>query len=309
MPGAYDLVIIGGGPAGLTAGLYAARARLNVVMFDPTGGGGWLVKTTTIENYPGFPDGIQGPDLAELLIRHAVKFGLRIVEEPVTALLARHNPKRVVTPSGEHEARAVIISTGSRPMMLGVPGEQELQGRGVSYCATCDAALFEGQDVAVVGGGDAALDEGIEITRHARTVHVIHRRDTFRAERVLQESAFANKKMKFIFDTVVDSINGEKTVGSLSLRNVLTGDASELKVSGVFIFIGTRPNTDFVKDAVKVDERGYIVTNQFHETSVKGVWAAGDVQDKIYRQAITGAGQGAAAAILVEKYLHEHPSI
>jgi len=279
------------------------------VMFDPTGGGGWLVKTTIIENYPGFPDGVSGPDLAELLIRHAVRFGLRIIEERATALLAKHNPKRVVTKSGEHEVRTVIISTGSSPMLLGVPGERELQGRGVSYCATCDAALFEGQDVAVVGGGDAALDEGIEITRHARSATIIHRRDTFRAEKILQESAFANKKIKFIFNTVVDSVNGVKTVTGLSLRNVLTGDESELKVSGVFVFIGTRPNTEFAKDAVKLDERGYIVTNQFYETSVKGVWAVGDVQDSIYRQAITGAGQGAAAAILVEKYLHEHPSI
>ena len=309
MPGAYDLVIIGGGPAGLSAGLYAARARLNVVMFDPTGGGGWLAKTTIIENYPGFPEGISGPDLADLFIRHASRFGLRIIEESVAAVLAKHNPKRVVTKSGEHEARTVIISTGSSPMMLGVPGERELQGRGVSYCATCDAALFEGQDVAVIGGGNAALDEGIEIARHARSVTIIHRRDSFRAERILQEAAFANKKIKFIFNTVVDSINGEKKVTSLSLRNVLTGDESELAADGVFIFIGTRPNTGFVKDAVKTDERGYIVTNHFYETSVKGVWAVGDVQDSIYRQAVTGAGQGAAAAILVEKYLHEHSSV
>jgi len=194
-------------------------------------------------------------------------------------------------------------------MMLGVPGERELQGRGVSYCATCDAALFEGQDVAVIGGGNAALDEGIEITRHARSVTIIHRRDSFRAEKILQEAVFANKKIKFILNTVVDSVNGEKRVTGLSLRNVLTGDESELAVDGVFIFIGTRPNTDFVKDAVKTDERGYIVTNHFYETSVKGVWAVGDVQDSIYRQAVTGAGQGAAAAILVEKYLHEHSSV
>ena len=303
MPQGYDLVIIGGGPAGLTAGLYAARARLNVVMFDREGGGGWLGRTGIIENYPGFPDGTPGPELAELFIRHATRFGMKIIVEEVTNLQAGQHPKIVVTQSGEHEARAVIICTGSRPMMLGVPGEEELRGRGVSYCALCDAALFEGQEVAVIGGGSAALDEGIQIARFASRVYVIHRRDAFRVERILQEQALANPKMQFIRDTVVDSINGRKTVTGVSLRNVLTSDASELKVSGVFIFIGTRPNTEFLQGAVKTDERGYIVTNESLETSAKGVWAAGDVQDSIYRQAITGAGQGAVAAIEAEKYI------
>jgi len=302
----YDLAIIGGGPAGLTAGLYAGRARLNVVMFDGTGGGGWLAKTTLIENYPGFPDGISGPDLADVLIRHASRFGLKILTEMVTAVRAKHNPKTLVTASGEHETRAVLVCTGSSPIELSVPGERELRGRGVSYCATCDAALFEGREVAVIGGGNAAVDEGLEVARFAAKVHVIHRRNTLRAEQILQERAFANPKMHFIWDTVVDSINGEKNVQSISLRDVLTGRTSELKVSGAFIFVGTRPNTEFVRDAVKVDERGYIVTNQLMETSVKGIWAAGDVQDSFFRQAITAAGQGASAAMLIERYLREH---
>ena len=309
MPHGYDLVIIGGGPAGLTAGLYAARARLNVVMLDRESGGGWLSRTGIVENYPGFPDGITGPELAELFIRHATRFGLRILTEEVTGLQAKQHPKTIITKVGQYEARAVIICSGSRPMTLGVPGENELRGRGVSYCTTCDAALFEGQEVAVVGGGSAALDEGIQVARFASKVYVIHRRNTFRAERILEEQAFANPRMQFIYNTVVDSINGEKSVTGLSLRNVLSGDTSELGVSGVFIFIGTRPNTEFLQGAVNIDERGFVVTSQLLETSAKGVWAAGDVQDSVYRQAITGAGQGAAAAIQAEKYVlgHEAP--
>jgi len=301
----HELVIIGGGPAGLTAGLYAGRARLDVIMLDPTGGGGYLNYTESIENYPGFPDGVAGPDLAELLILHATKFGLKIKTEEVTELVAAENPKRLKTPSGELRAKAVIITTGSKPMKLGVPGEEEYVGRGVSYCATCDAAFFNDQNVAVVGGGNAAIDEGLAITRHARKVFVIHRRNTLRAEKVLQERAFANEKMHFIWNTVVDRIHGDGKVTGLSIRNIETGEISELEIDGVFIFIGTRPTTEFLRGAVKTDERGYIVTGRSLETSVKGVWAAGDVQDPVYRQAITAAGQGAAAAILAEKYLQQ----
>jgi len=303
MPETYDVAIIGGGPAGLTAGLYAARAMLKAVLIDKTGGGGWLNNTLQIENYPGFPDGISGPDLAARFIDHAAKFGLQILLEEVVHVVARADPKVVQTTSAEHSARTVIICTGSRPRMLGVPGEKEFAGRGVSYCATCDAALFSGANVAVVGGGNSAIDEALAIARIAQQVHVIHRRNVLRAEKVLQERAFANGKISFVWDTIVERINGAKTVSSLSLRNVKTGDTSEMPVSGLFIFVGTQPSSEFLKGEVKIDERGYIVINEQLETTARGVWAAGDVADPIYRQAVTAAGRGAAAAILVERYL------
>jgi len=273
-------------------------------MLDPGGGGGYLNFTEHIENYPGFPDGVSGPELAEMMIRHATKFGLKIKTDQADSLVAAENPKRIATPSGEIRARTIIITTGSQPMKLGVPGEHEFIGRGVSYCATCDAAFFKDRDVAVVGGGNAALDEGLAITRHARKVTVIHRRNVLRAEKVLQERAFANEKMHFIWNTVVDRIMGDEKVRAVSTRNIETGEMAELPVDGVFIFIGTRPTTGFLKNVIRTDERGYIITHNL-ETSVKGVWAAGDVQDPIFRQAITAAGQGAAAAILAERFLQQ----
>jgi len=299
----FDLIIIGGGPAGLTAGLYAARARLNTVLFDKSGGGGWLNTTQLVENYPGFPAGISGPELAEAFIKQAERFGLRIMMEEVTRLEDHRPLKLVHTIASTYRTRSVIIASGSRPIMLNIPGEEELMGRGVSICATCDAALFEGREVAVIGGGNSAVDEAISISRHAGKVTIVHRRDTLRAEKMLQDLAFPNPKINFIWNTVPEKIHGEGKVTGLTLRNVLTEEQSYLAVDGVFVFIGTAPNTDFLRGAVDIDENGYAIVNENQRTSAEGVWAAGDVEDSRFRQAVIAAGRGASAALLADEYI------
>lgn len=299
----YDILIIGGGPAGLTAGMYAARSRLNTLIIERMALGGQVITTELVENYPGFPEGISGFELGERMARQAERFGLRTAYAEVTGIEVKGEIKEVRSSEGVYRARAVIISTGADPAKLGVRGEDRLRGKGVSYCATCDGAFFQDLPIAVVGGGDTAVEEGVYLTRYASSVTIIHRRDQLRAARIIQDRAFSNRKIRFLWDTVVTEILGEKQVEGLILKNVKTGEASDLKVSGVFILVGMRPNTDFLKGILELDERGFIITNEDLETSIPGVFAAGDVRKTNLRQVAVSVGEGALAAYLAEKYL------
>ncbi|MBI5167056.1 MAG: thioredoxin-disulfide reductase [candidate division NC10 bacterium] len=303
MEGLYDLIIIGGGPAGLTAGIYSARSRLNTLLIERMALGGQVITTELVENYPGFPEGIGGYELGERMAKQAERFGLKTAYAEVTGLSVKDRIKEVRTPEGLYQARAVIIATGADPATLGVPGEERLRGRGVSYCATCDGAFFTDLPIAVVGGGDTAVEEGVYLTRYASSVTIIHRRAELRATKVIQERAFANPKVHFIWDTVVTEILGDNQVEGLGLKNVKTAEASELKVAGVFIFTGMKPNTAFLKGTLELDERGFIVTDENLMTSIPGVFAAGDVRKTNLRQVAVSVGEGALAAYLAEKYL------
>jgi len=302
----YDVIIIGGGPAGLTAGLYCARARLDVLLVERGVYGGQIATTTEVENYPGFVDGVLGPELGERILKQAERFGLKTQFANVTGITDGGATKRVTMDSGELAARALIIATGSSPNKLGVPGEEELAGKGVSYCATCDGPFFRDKAIAVAGGGNSAVEEAGFLTRFASKVTVIHRRDQLRAGKILQERAFANPKIEFLWDSVVEKVLGEQQVTGLLVRNVKTDQRQELPFDGLFVMIGSRPNTEFLRGLVELDERGYLKANGLRETSVPGIFAAGDVQDYVFRQVITSAGDGAAAAITAEKYLAEH---
>jgi len=301
----YEIVIIGGGPAGLTAGLYAARARRRTLLLERGVIGGQIALTERVENYPGFPDGINGFDLAQAMLLQAQNNGLEVEYVEATAIIPQDPLYRVQTPEGDILAKAVIITTGAEPNRLGVPGEEELTGRGVSYCATCDAAFFKDREVAVVGGGDAAIDEGLFTTRFASRVYVIHRRDQLRASRVLQERAFANPKMSFIWNTVVTEVLGEGEVQGLRLRHVQTGEEKVLPVAAVFVFIGQRPNTAYLRGLVPMDEGGHLYVNEWMETALPGLFAAGDVRVNSARQAISAAGDGCTAAIAAERYISQ----
>ncbi|HIE03449.1 MAG TPA: thioredoxin-disulfide reductase [Candidatus Latescibacteria bacterium] len=302
----YHLIIIGGGPAGLTAGIYAKRAGLDTVLLERTVPGGQAALTELIENYPGFPEGISGAELVRRFEEQARKFGLEILTAEAERVELEGEWKIVRTDSGELRARALIVATGAQPKKLGVPGEEELTGRGVSYCATCDGPMFRDKVVAVVGGGDTAVQEGIYLTRFAKKVYLIHRRDKLRAARILQERLFKQEKVETIWDTVVKEIEGDRNVEALRLHNLRTDEVSRLEVDGVFIFVGTRPNSEFMKGVVELDEGGYIVTRSRTETSVPGIFAAGDVQDSIFHQVSTAVGCGAQAAMMAERYLSEH---
>ncbi len=300
----YDLVIIGGGPAGLTAYLYAARARLNTLLIEKLAPGGQVLVTDFVENYPGFPEGLPGWELMEKFTAHVKKLGFNQKTGEVVALTLEGETKKIKLAGGEElAARAVIIATGASPNKLGVPGEEELTGKGVSYCATCDGPFFRDQVVAVVGGGNTAVQEAIFLTKFARKVYLIHRRDQLRAQKILQERAFANPKIEFIWNTVVTEILGREKVERVRLKNRKTGEETELSVGGVFIFIGIRPQSDFVKDLLKLDEKGFIITDCEMRTEIPGLFAAGDVRAKACRQIITAAGDGATAAYMAEHYL------
>lgn len=299
---AYDVIIIGGGPAGLTAGLYAARAKLKTLLIERGMPGGQASTTDVIENYPGFPQGIAGPELMMNFQEQAARFGMEMKIEEVTGL-AMGDIKRVATASGEYQARAVIIASGAKPRPLGVPGELEFWGRGVSYCATCDGAFFKDQDVVVVGGGDAAVEEGLFLTRYASQVTLVHRRDRFRAARVIQERAFNNPKINVRWDTVVDQIAGGEKVEKVVFRNVKTSQSEEYPTAGVFVFIGVDPNSAFLKDIVAMTPEGYVVTDENLATSAPGIFAAGDIRNKNLRQVATAVGDGAVAAVSAERYL------
>ena len=301
-----DIAIIGGGPTGMTAGLYAARALRKTVMWERSVIGGQIANTGAVENYPGFPEGVNGFDLAMAMHAQAERFGLETKYEGVTAL-RREPPYFVINaPSRRYRAKAVIVTAGADPDKLGVPGEEELVGRGVSYCATCDAAFFTEQVVAVVGGGDAAIDEALFTTRFASKVYVIHRRDLLRASAVMQERARANEKIEFVWNTVVERINGDDGVTSLALRNVQRDETSELPVSAIFIFIGQTPNSDVMGDLVALDGGGHAYVNLWMETELPGLFVAGDVRVGAARQVVSAAGDGATAAIRAYHYVAEH---
>ncbi len=299
-----DLVIIGGGPAGLTAYLYAARARLNCVLVEKLSPGGQVLVTDLVENYPGFPEPLSGFELMDRFLAQVKKLGLQTINGEVVRLETEGDLKKIVFSDGRVlETRAVIIATGARPNRLGVPGEKELTGKGVSYCATCDGPFFRDQEVAVVGGGNTAVQEAIFLTRFAKRVYLIHRRDQLRAQKILQERALANEKITIFWNRVVEEILGQDQVEGVRLRNVKTGEEETLKVQGVFIFVGISPQSEFVKGLLPLDEKGFIITDCEMRTEVPGVFAAGDVRSKACRQIVTAAGDGATAAYMAEHYL------
>jgi thioredoxin reductase (NADPH) len=303
MSDSHELIIIGGGPAGLTAGLYATRARLNTLLIDKGMPGGQIVNAEMVENYPGFPEGIPGMELASLMEQQAMKHGLEVTMAEVTGVEIGGADRVVQTSEGTYRAPALIIASGSEHGKLGVPGEEELRGKGVSYCATCDGAFFRDQEVAVVGGGNVALNDALFLTRFASKVIVIHRRDELRATKILQERAFAQPKIEFLWDTVLRSIEGEGQVKQLRLMNVKTEQESALEVSGVFMAVGLRPNTDYLEGALALTPEGFILVDSRMETSMPGVYAAGDIRAGSPRQVSSAVGDGATAAISAEGYL------
>jgi thioredoxin reductase (NADPH) len=304
----YDLIILGSGPAGLTAGLYAARARLDHLLIEKGAAGGQVLLTDWVDNYPGFPDGLSGFDLAEKMEAHARRFGLNTLNVNVVSMDLTQTPKRLTTEDGEElSCNALIICTGARPQLLGIPGEVEFTGRGVSYCATCDAPFYRDMHVAVVGGGNTAVQEAAHLTKFARRVTLIHRRDTLRATKIVQEKAFANDKIDFIWNSQITAIEGEKGVERVCLRDT-AGKESTLDVDGVFILIGVIPNSEMLPLQLLQSENGFIPTDNETRTAIPGVMAAGDIRDKEVRQIVTGAGDGATAVLAAEHYLNTLPS-
>lgn len=301
-----NVLIIGSGPAGLAAALYAARADLDPVVLTGMELGGQVSLTHVVENYPGFPEGVGGSELVELFQKQAERFGARIEFDTATEVDFSKKPYRVKTYNGEYLAETVIITTGATPRHLNIPGENELTGRGVSYCATCDGWFFKDKDVVVVGGGDSAMEEGLFLTRYANSVTIIHRRDELRAGAILQNRAMNNPKIRFIWDTVVTEISGGEAVQAVQLLNTKTEETSEMATDGVFIFIGHTPNNQLFEGQLEMDERGYLVVNNLMHTSTPGVYAAGEIADPTFRQVITSAGMGAAAAMQANHFIEEH---
>ncbi|MFC1892672.1 thioredoxin-disulfide reductase [Chloroflexota bacterium] len=299
----YDVVIIGGGPAGLTAGIYTSRARLKTLLLEKELIGGLVIYAGQVENFPGFPEGISGMELGELMRQQAAKYGLETITAETTRIELQGEQKVLTTTEGRFVARAVIIASGSERQKLGVPGEVELTGRGVAVCATCDGALFADRPVAVVGGGNAALNEALHLAKYASRIILIHRRDQLRATRILQERVLAEPKIEIRWNTVVDEIEGPDVVRQLKLRDVTTGERTTLEVAGVFVSAGLKPNTDFLKSLLRLDDARQVVTNERLETEIPGIFAAGDVRRDSGRQAITAAGDGATAAIYAERFL------
>ena len=302
-PNTHEVIIIGGGPAGMTAGLYSARSRFSTLLIESALLGGQMTTTDLIENYPGFPEGITGAELGRLMEEQARRFGAETVTQEVIEVGLQDDMKVVRTYESNYLCEALIICTGTEYRKLGVPGEKEFTGKGVSFCSTCDAAFFKDCQIVVVGGGDSALTEAIFLTKFAKEVTVIHRRDALRGTKIYQERAFANPKIKFIWNSVVQEIKGDKTVQSIFVKNVKTNEVKEFQTEGVFLFVGLLPRTQFLKGLVKLDEAGYIITDEKCETSVKGIFAAGDCRKQLLRQIATAVGDGATAAFAVEKYL------
>ena len=303
MGDSYQLIIIGGGPAGLSAGLYATRSRLSTLLIERAIPGGQIINAELVENYPGFPQGISGAELGSLMEQQATKYGLEIIMAEVEGVEVGEEEKTVHTSDGQYRAKALIIAGGSEHGKLGVPGEEELRGRGVSYCATCDGAFFKDQVIAVVGGGNVAINDALFLTRFASKVIVIHRRDQLRATKILSEGALARPKIEFLWDTVVESIGGDGQVRELGLRNVKTGTKSKLEVSGIFVAVGLRPNTGYLEVVVALSQEGFILVNDQMETGVPGIFAAGDIRAGSARQVSSAVGDGATAAISAERYL------
>jgi thioredoxin reductase (NADPH) len=301
----YELIIIGGGPAGLTAGLYASRARLDTLLIERGMMGGLIADAELVENFPGFPQGIMGSALGDFLREQATRFGLETINAEVAEVQINGHQRRVKTTETSYHAKAVIIASGCERRKLGVPREAELTGRGISYCATCDASFFKNKVVACVGGGDRALSEAIHLSKFASKIYIIHRRDQFRGAKVLQERAEADPKIEFVLSSVVEGIEGASVVEGLKLRNTATNTASVLKVSGAFVSIGLMPNTSYLKGLLPLDDQGYIMVDERMQTELPGVFAAGDIRHNSPQQAITAAGDGATAAINAQRYLTE----
>ncbi len=300
----YDIVIVGAGPGGLCAGLYAARAQRKVVALEKYLPGGQIAITGEVEDYPGF-EHIEGAELGMKFANHARKFGLEIAMEEVVEVFCEGEERVARCASGNiYRGKAIILSTGGSPVKLNIPGEKEYSGKGVSYCAICDGAFFKDQVIAVVGGGDAAVEEGTFLTKFGSKIYIIHRRDKLRAQKIIQQRAMDNPKVEFIWDTVVEAINGNKNkVTHLALKNVKTGEKSDLSVGAIFIFVGFKPNTWMIKEDIKLDQGGYIVTDSHMETSIKGIFACGDVRSQLVRQVTNAVGDGTTAAVAAEKYI------
>ncbi len=298
----WDIAIVGAGPGGLCAGLYGARANRKTACIEKYLPGGEIQNTEYVEDYPGF-EMISGPELARKFEQHAKKFGLEVVNDNVVEIYSDGRYKIVRGDEDEYRAKAVIVATGGNPRKLGVPGEEELANKGVSYCAICDGAFFKGQEIAVAGGGDVAVEEGAFLTKFGSKVYIIHRRDQLRASKIIQERAFKNDKIEFIWDSVVEKINGSNKVESVTVKNVKTGDIKDLAVGAVFPFIGFVPNSNMFREEIEKDEIGYIITNQHMETSIKGIWAIGDVRKQLCKQITNAVGDGTTAAVAADKYI------
>ena len=298
-----DLIILGSGPAGLTAAIYAARAGLKPLVVAGPQPGGQLVITTEVENYPGFPDGILGPELMEKFKAQAIRFGAEVVSGDVASIDFKSSPFKVQVGNDEYTSRSVIIATGASSIWLELPREQELVGHGVSSCATCDGFFFKGKDVLVVGGGDSAMEEALFLTKFANSVTVVHRRGELRASKIMQDRAKANPKISFLFNHAVDQLLGDDKLSGVKLKNVTTDELSERKIDGLFVAIGHRPNTEIFAGQIELDQKGYIVVQDHTKTNIEGVFVAGDVHDYHYRQAVTAAGFGCVAAMDAEKWL------
>tara|TARA_Y100000593_G_scaffold25887_1_gene51467 strand:+ start:120 stop:1121 length:1002 start_codon:yes stop_codon:yes gene_type:complete len=301
----YDVIIIGAGPAGYTAGIYCSRARHDTLIISGLLPGGQLMNTTDVENYPGFEEGVMGPDLMLTMRKQAERMNTTIIDDVVVNVDFRAKPFKVLTGSEEYDAKAVIVCTGATPRKIGIEGEQTFSGKGVSYCATCDGAFFRNQEIAVVGGGDTCMEEATFLTKFASKVHIIHRRDEFRASKIMQDRALSNENIEVHWNSVIEDIKGDQKVQQVILKDTKTGENKTLQMGGVFVAIGHEPNTELFKNQLEMDENGYIIQKENTETSVKGVFTAGDVHDHRYRQAVTAAGFGCMSAIDVDKYLSE----
>jgi len=309
----YDVIIIGSGPAGYTAGIYASRAKLKTLIISGSLPGGQLMTTSEVENYPGFPNGIFGPELMMNMRQQAERFGTTIVDDEVIKVDFKQRPFTVRSHSELYRAESVLICTGATPRKLGIPTEQQFAGRGVSYCATCDGPFFKGEDIAVVGGGDTAIEEATFLTKFGKSVKIVHRRDSLRASKILQEKAFENPKIKFLWNSVVSDIKGNKKITGLTVKDINSEKEESYSVGGLFVAIGHEPNTSIFRGQLEMDDKGYLILKNQTRTSVEGVFAAGDVHDFRYRQAVTAAGFGCMAALDVEKWItdkkHEEQEI
>jgi thioredoxin reductase (NADPH) len=299
----YEVIIIGGGPAGLTSALYASRARLSTLMIENGLFGGQMTTTELIENYPGFPQGVTGDELSRLMEEQAKRFGAETVNQEIVEVKLEGDLKYIRTHESSYLCKALVICTGTEYRKLGVTGENEFAGKGISYCATCDGAFFKDSQIFVVGGGDSALTEALFLTKFVKELTIIHRRDELRATKIYQERAFANPKIKFLWNSVIQEIKGDQVVRSVMIKNVKTGEIKEFSTDGIFLFVGLIPRTQFLKGLIHMNEEGYIITDENCETSIKGIFAAGDCRKKLLRQIATAVGEGATAAFAAEKYL------
>ena len=302
---AENVIIIGSGPAGLAAALYTAREDFRPIVIKGTGSGGQLLLTTTVENYPAFPNGVLGSELVDLMRQQAERFGTRFVEGDVTGIDLSAKPFRVTVGGTTYESKTIIIATGASARWLDIPSEKRFIGKGVSSCGTCDGPFFKGKDVIVVGGGDTAMEDSSFLTRFANSVTIVHRRDEFRASKIMQNKVMANPKIKVVFNTVIEEILGDAKVSGVRLKNVVTGETSTMQVQGVFVAVGYTPNTAFLKGKLELDEQGYIVAKDEVKTAIDGVFVTGDVADRKYRQAVTAAASGTKAALEVREYFQK----